>query len=593
MSNRIALAQALAELAPNNEQYEAAITREHCVVLAGPGSGKTKTLTTAMARVLMDDVVDPRGVACITYNNECATELEERLAKFGVANSDRSFIGTVHSFALTQVIAPYTRCIAQLLPDDFRVATSSECRAAVEAAYKSVFGDMGNSHDRWRFAEEKRRRDVDRTLPAWKGKNPELATFIEAYEAELRHKALIDFDDMPLIAFRMIKEHSWIRDALRARFPVLFVDEYQDLGHALHELVLLLCFESGIRLFAVGDADQSIYGFNGANPGLLQSLTARGDVKTIRLRFNYRSGAKIIRASLGALGEERDYCGWDGAPEGDLSFWPVEGDLNKQARYIAKAVLPSLLGRGLQLEKIGILYRAAWLGDKVADALKETDIAILRTDGNALVRRNSRLARFVEACSRWVTGGWRDALPPYHRLLGQALAIVYGGRVSEAEEQAMTLQLMAFLRSGIDRNETTHAWLIRFCRELIAPWQGIVRNTHQEWEVCSELVARTDPALGLDMPLNVFSGQIDGSGRVTLSTLHSAKGREFDAAILFGINAEDFPNWRDAKSERAMREARRLFYVGVTRPRKELCLVFEKGNHSPWVAELYQRSQKV
>ncbi|EBV3304370.1 ATP-dependent helicase, partial [Salmonella enterica subsp. enterica serovar Enteritidis] len=99
MSNRHALAHALAELKPNSEQYAAAIERGHCVVLAGPGSGKTKTLTTAMARTLMDEVVDPRGVACITYNNECATELEERLAKFGVANSDRSFIGTVHSFA--------------------------------------------------------------------------------------------------------------------------------------------------------------------------------------------------------------------------------------------------------------------------------------------------------------------------------------------------------------------------------------------------------------------------------------------------------------------------------------------------------------
>ncbi|MDH4874420.1 ATP-dependent helicase [Pseudomonas sp. BN515] len=593
MSNRLALAQALAELMPNREQYDAALEREHCVVLAGPGSGKTKTLTTAMARALMDDVVDPRGVACITYNNECATELEERLAKFGVANSDRSFIGTVHSFALTQVIAPYARCIAQLLPGDFRIATSSECHAAVEVAYKSVFGDAGNAQNRWRFAEEKRRREVDRTLPAWKGKNSELATFIEAYEAELRRKALIDFDDMPLIAFRMIKEHSWIRDALRARFPVLFVDEYQDLGHALHELVLLLCFESGIRLFAVGDADQSIYGFTGANPGLLQSLTGRSDVKTIRLRFNYRSGAKIIRASLGALGEERDYCGVEGAPDGELSFWSVEGDHDMQARHIAKVVLPSLLGRGFQPEQTAILYRAAWLGDKVADALKGTDIAILRTDGNALVKRNSRLARFVEACSRWVTGGWRDASPPYHRLLSQALAIVYGGRVSVAEEQAMTRQLMAFLRSGIDRNETTHDWLTRFCRELIALWQGIARNTHQEWEVCSELVARTDPALGHDMPLNVFSGRIDGSGRVTLSTLHSAKGREFDAAILFGINSEDFPNWRDAQSERAMREARRLFYVGVTRPRKELCLVYQKGNHSPWVAELYKRSQQT
>lgn len=593
MSSRFALEQALAELKPNSEQYDAANEREHCVVLAGPGSGKTKTLTTAMARALMDDVIDPRGVACITYNNECATELEERLAKFGVANSDRCFIGTVHSFALTQIITPYARCIPHLLPHGFRVATSTECRTAVEAAYKSLFGDIGDAHGRWRFAEEKRRRDVDRTLPAWHGQNPELASFIEAYEAELRRVGLIDFDDMPLIAFRMIKGHIWIRDALRARFPILFVDEYQDLGHALHELVLLLCFDSGIRLFAVGDADQSIYGFNGANPGLLESLITRGDVKTIRLRFNYRSGAKIIRASLGALGEERDYCGVAGAPDGELSFWAVEGDYDEQALHIAQVVLPSLIGRGFQPDQIAILYRAAWLGDKVANAFKGTDTAILRTDGNALVRRNSRLARFVEACSRWVAGGWRDASPAYHRLLGQALAIVYGGRVTVDEEQAMTCQLISFLRSGIDRNETTHTWLVRLYHELILPWQKIARNTHQEWEVCTELIARTDPASGSDIPLNAFAGRIDGSGRVTLSTLHSAKGREFDAVILFGVNAQDFPSWRDAQSVRGMREARRLFYVGVTRPRKELCLIYQRDNHSPWVAELYQRSQRA
>ncbi|WP_286790243.1 MULTISPECIES: ATP-dependent helicase [Pseudomonas] len=593
MSNRHVLTQALAELKPNKEQHDAVLEHRHCVVLAGPGSGKTKTLTTAMARTLMDDIVDPRGVACITYNNECAMELEERLIKFGVANSDRSFIGTIHSFALTQVIAPYSRCISRLLPDNFRVATNSECRVAVEAAYKSIFGDMSNPHERWRFAEEKRRKDVDRTLPTWRGKNPQLADFIEGYETELRRKALIDFDDMPLIAFRMIKEHSWIRDALRARFPVLFVDEYQDLGHALHELVLLLCFESGIRLFAVGDADQSIYGFNGANPSLLQSLTERSDVRTVRLRFNYRSGVKIIRASLGALGEERDYCGIENAPDGELSFWPIQGDYEIQAGYVADVILPSLIGRGFQLEQIGILYRDAWMGDKVAEALKKTDIATLRTDRKALVRRSSRLARFVEACSQWVTGGWRDACPPYHRLLNQALAIVYGGQVSVVEEQAMSRQLMAFLRSGIGRNETTYAWLTRFCHELIGPWKELTRNTHQEWDVCSELVARTDSSLGLDMPLNVFCGRIDGSGRVTLSTLHSAKGREFDAVILFGTNAKDFPNWRDMKSDRAMHEARRLFYVGVTRPRKELCLVYEKGNHSPWLMELYKRSQQM
>lgn len=315
MSSSLPLLRAIDELSANPEQLAAVRETSHCVVLAGPGSGKTKTLTTAMARTLAEDVADPRGVACITYNNECAIELETRLARLGVATGDRAFIGTVHGFALSQVIAPYARCVPVGLATDFRVATRAESRAAVESAYAAVIGGFDDPHRRWSFASEKRRRDVDRSRAEWRGMNPELATFVEAYESELRRQGLIDFDDMPLLAYRMIKEHAWIRDALRARFPVLFVDEYQDLGHALHELVLLLCFGGGIRLFAVGDADQSIYGFTGANPELLESLTRRGDVRAIRLRFNYRSGGKIVRASLGALGEERDYREVAGAPE--------------------------------------------------------------------------------------------------------------------------------------------------------------------------------------------------------------------------------------------------------------------------------------
>jgi DNA helicase II / ATP-dependent DNA helicase PcrA len=106
----------------------------------------------------------------------------------------------------------------------------------VEVAYRNAINGADNPHRRWEFATEKRRRDVDRTRPEWRRRTPELAAFIEAYEAELRRQGLLDFDDMPLLAYRMIKENAWIRDALRARFPVLFIDEYQDLGHALHEL---------------------------------------------------------------------------------------------------------------------------------------------------------------------------------------------------------------------------------------------------------------------------------------------------------------------------------------------------------------------
>ncbi|TCQ02671.1 DNA helicase-2/ATP-dependent DNA helicase PcrA [Rhizobium sp. PP-F2F-G36] len=544
-----------------------------------------------MARVLVEDVIDPRGVACITYNNECALELESRLGRLGIHASERSFVGTVHSFALTQVIMPYARCVPGLLPAEFRVADATERRRAVEVAYTAVFGqDQFNPHARWEFAEQKRRRDVDRALTGWRGQNPELASFIEAYEVELRRCGLIDFDDMPLIAFRMIQSHSWIRHALRARFPVLFVDEYQDLGYALHELVLLLCFEGGMRLFAVGDADQSIYGFNGANPELLQSLLVRPNVREVRLRFNYRSGAKIIRASLGALGEERDYQGLDDAPEGDLAFWTVKGGHDTQAAAIGNSVLRTLLERHPP-EEIAILYRAAWLGDKVAAALDEQAIPYVRTDGNALIKRNSRLARFIESCAAWVVGGWREANPPYTRLLGQASAIIFGGRVSEAEEQAVSRQLINFLVNGIEAGETAHFWLQRFARELLPSWRQIARNPHQEWDVLSELLVKTAPVQEKDMALKIFAGRIEGSGRVSLSTLHSAKGREFDAVILYGMNSGDIPSNRDKKSSAALREARRLFYVGVTRPRKELAIVFQEGHHSPWVAELSRRSE--
>jgi len=593
MSDRHALSKALKELLPNNEQYAAATEQGHCVVIAGPGSGKTKTMTTAIARALIDDVTDPRGVACITYNNECASELEERLACFGIDGSDRNFIGTVHSFALTQVLMPYSRCIPDLLPSDFRVANRDECLAAVEAAYQARFGAIGDPHARWKFAEEKRRRDVNRLLPSWRNNNPELADFIETYEAQLRRSGLIDFDDMPLIAFRMLREHSWIRNAIRARYPVLFVDEYQDLGHAIHELVLLLCFEGGIRLFAVGDADQSIYGFNGANPRLLDSLAARAEVKALRLKFNYRSGAKIIRASMGALGEERDYRGPEGSVEGEISYHGVRGEYEAHASYIAHDLIPSLTAKGFKPEHIGVLYRAAWLGDKVADALKAENIPMIRTDGNALIKRTSKLARFIEACSQWVTGGWKEASPAFNQLLDQALSVVYARRASRHEEQMLTVQLIKFLRSGIDETHSAHEWLQRFDNELISGWRVIAQNPQTEWHVVTELLKRTDPASGLDMALIVFAGKVEGTGRVTLSTLHSAKGREFDVAIMFGVNDYDFPSKRDLASENALREARRLFYVGVTRPRTELHMVYKKGRHSPWVTELYHRSQQI
>jgi DNA helicase-2/ATP-dependent DNA helicase PcrA len=529
--------------------------------------------------------------AAYSWFDACAMELEARLARLSIEPSDRVFVGTVHSFALTQVILPYARCVMPEISSEVRVATSTEIRNAIFAAHARVIGGPENPLNRWRFAETKRRRDVDRSHPVWMGLNPELAQFIEAYEAELRRQNLIDFDDMPLMAVRMIREHEWIRNALWAKFPILFVDEYQDLGYALHELVLELCFQAGVRLFAVGDPDQSIYAFTGANPELLHSLTTRPGVRPIHLRFNYRCGTSIIEAAQAALGEDRDYRAPDGAHEGNIFFHPIDGDLSDQAALVVNQLIPAILDRGMPLHEIAVLYRNANHGNEVAERAAAASVPIVRADTQALVRRSSRLSRFIEACARWVSGGWIDADPPFRRLSSIASVLVYGGNASEQEHRQIQQELIEFLQCTIDAGLSTHSWLIAFRNTLIRLWRARARTITEDWEAIDEMITRTDPAVDRDMPLAHFGGKIEGHGRLNLSTLHSAKGREFDAVILFGMNNDILPNHFDQQTPERLRETRRLFYVGVTRARKELHLVYTRDQQSPWVDELYRRTQ--
>lgn len=587
MTDARLLAEAIDALGDNQEQLDAVNAKGHCVVLAGPGSGKTKTMTTAMAHTLVEDVLEPRGIACITYNNECVLELEERLTKLGIAESRYVFIGTVHSFAFTQIVLPYARCVLPALAEA-QPATEAERRGAVERAFAKTIGGPGNPHERWKFAGEKRRNQVDRDTAEW-ANNPELVAFIEAYEADLHGQGLIDFDDMPLLAYRLVKEYEWIRNAVRAKFPVLFVDEYQDLGHALHELVLLLCFGAGIRLFAVGDADQSMYGFQGAAPELLQGLSERQDVTTIRLRFNYRSGTRIIAASVAALGEQRDYEARPQSGVGTVDFHGVAGDLDAQADYVFSSLIPAIRAAGAPLSEIAILYRTAKQSDSLANAAAAAQIPVVRADNNALIQRSLRLSRFLERAAAWQSGGWKTAEPQFADLAHEAASLVFGSGASNLERAQIRDELMAFLQAGIGDDPETHEWLAQFSAWPGSAWRARARNSMEDWAGLERMLERTDPATGeVHIPLSSFAGRFDGAGRLSLSTLHSAKGREWDVVILFAMNAGVIPHYYD-QSPGQMLEARRQFYVGVTRPRKALHIVYQEQNHSPFVAEVFRR----
>ena len=287
------------QLRRNKGQWKAYNSTGNCVILAGPGSGKTKTLTIKLARMLAEDIRPPRGIACITYNNQCARELKKRFSLLGVEDSLRVSIGTLHSFCLKHIVLPYTQLAKLPKKHPITVASTRESEMLQQKAIDTTIG----TSEEWgpRFVKY-RRQYLDRDSPEWKSKDGEAALAIEKYETLLDEQGLIDFDGMVLIGLHLVQEYAWVRKALAARFPILVVDEYQDLGYALDRIVRCLCFDAGMRLVAVGDPDQSIYGFTGADPLLLRRLAKGDNVTPIRLRLNYRCGSEIIHASEAVLG---------------------------------------------------------------------------------------------------------------------------------------------------------------------------------------------------------------------------------------------------------------------------------------------------
>ncbi len=585
MSDSRLYARIAEDLRGNPGQWAAYESTGNCVMLAGPGSGKTKTLTLKMARMLDEDVREPRGIACITYNNECARELETRLRNLGVEPGGRAFIGTVHSFSLTQIILPYAKTARMGLPDDFRVATKKDRAVALERAHKTVIGGPGNPQDSDNAMSNYRRSILNRESDIWR-KNPQMADLVEEFERELRDIGCIDFDDMPLLAVRALQRNAWLQTALLAKYPVLVVDEYQDLGRALHRMVLGLCFKTGMRLFAVGDADQSIYSFNGARPELLKALSERDDVETVRLRLNYRSGSDIVRASSFALGEERDYEAALSAEKGVVYFHPMTGNYESQALEVCKTTLADIGNRDpdLKLGDIAVIYPEAWMGDGFANIFRSSGIPFIRADKKSLYPRASPIMRWLEKCALWCVNGWKTGTPGFSQIARDG-ARFFAEEIATPQSKAIFHHsLLSTLWKVRDGSVPLGNWLSCMKDEILADLVAKCRGIQDEGEVFDTFLSRTLPGGDCsEMTLEQFAGQSSQSGSVNLSTLHSSKGREFRYVIMFGMDSGKIPR------SNATEEARRLFYVGFTRAKREVHIVFTKIRPSPFVLEVQER----
>jgi hypothetical protein len=284
------------------------------------------------------------------------------------------------------------------------------------------------------------------------------------------------------------------------------------------------------------------------------------------------------------------YAAPEDAEEGTIYFHARDGGYKDHAAFLFGELLPVVMKRVVDLKpgKIAVLYPEAWLGDYVAEAALEHGFGTIRSDKNALYPRSSPLMRWLERCALWCCDGWRSGKPRFARITAEGVRMFAEALSTQEARLAFRRKLIKVLWDRRDSTASLHNWLRDLHKELIAPLLDGSHTLAEEGEALGAFTDRTGPEGDVsEMTLGRFAGFGEGHDRINLSTLHSAKGREFEVVFLFGMDEGRIP--RKKADAIGIKEARRLFYVGFTRTESELHLIFSANNPSRFVSEVERR----
>ena len=571
------------------------------LILAGAGSGKTRVITTKIAYLIDRGGLDPRSILAVTFTNKAAQEMKERVVAL-VPHADDVMVRTFHSFG-----AWFLRRNAALagLSPRFLIYDEEDCVSLL----KTIAGkDEDRGFLRRIWEEISRVKDIglapeeaaERIARA--GCAPEVFT---RYEERLRATGNVDFGDLILLPIRLLRDNPEVRERTRQRFTVILVDEYQDSNmaqfHLLRELVGPKTY-----LCVVGDDDQSIYRFRGAEVGNILSFPKVFEgTQVVRLERNYRSTQAILDAATSVVSHNAGRLGktlWTERSGGEIPTVACLQDQDEEARYCAGLIQDGFSGTTAILYRMnaqsrhfedrfrveGIPYRLIgtvrfYSRQEVKDALAYLSLLVNPRDEVGFRRIANTPSRGLGPASvQKIVDLWRPgesledacrrvSLPPRARLGARELLGCLQECSARLEELPLSeLARLLLTRSGLyehyrhrDRSDgTSKSANLEEMVSAMAPYGA----GQEALGAFLESVALANPADEAEQ-----SGE---EPKVTLITLHNTKGLEFDRVIISGLEEGIFPHDSSQLSAEDLEEERRLFYVGITRARERLTMTW-------------------
>ena len=606
----------------NDRQAEAVQTTEGpLLIMAGAGSGKTRVLTHRIAYLIDEKLVNPWNILAITFTNKAAREMKERAYTLNPATED-CLIATFHSMCV-RILRREADHIGY--NRNFTIVDPGEQRTLMKRILKTLNLDPKKWNERAILGTISNAKNDLIDEVAYAALAGDMYTEIvakcyEMYQKELRQSEAMDFDDLIMLTLRLFDKNPDVLTYYQQRYQYIHVDEYQDTNHAQYQLVKLLSSRFK-NICVVGDADQSIYGWRGADmQNILDFEKDYPEAKVVLLEENYRSTKTILQAANDVIKNNRNRRPknlWTQNADGENIVYYRANDEQDEALFVAKTIDELSSTSDYVYRDFAILYRTNAQSRNIEEALLKANIPYTMVGGTKFYSRkeirdvisylnliantsdNISFERVVNEPKRGVGPGTVEKIRNFAAgqemsLLDASSQIMLSPVKGKAAQAVFDFaNLILNLREQLDELTVTEVvelvlektgYTEQLAAQATLESQARIENIEEFLSVTKNFDENPENDIeetGLDRlsrflnDLALIADTDDGdqeSSEVTLMTLHAAKGLEFPVVFIIGMEENVFPLSRAAEDEDELEEERRLAYVGITRAEKVLFL---------------------